>query len=96
MTSSRPSRSTTSSSGPSPSWREWHPTRSNFDAKVTVLMENVRHHVKEEEKSLFPQVRKAMGRQKLNELGQSLADAKRTAPTRPAPHVQSEPVAGAA
>ncbi len=72
------------------------PDEDNFDAKVTVLMENVRHHVKEEEKSLFPQVRKAMGRQKLNELGQSLADAKRTAPTRPAPHVQSEPVAGAA
>ena len=31
-----------------------------YEAKVTVLMESVRHHVKEEEKGLFPQVRKAL------------------------------------
>jgi hemerythrin superfamily protein len=72
------------------------PEEENFDAKVTVLIENVRHHVKEEEKSVFPQVRKAMGQARLNDLGQSLADAKISAPTRPDPHVQSEPVAGAA
>ncbi|MGW6878545.1 hypothetical protein ACWGHA_40165 [Streptomyces xanthophaeus] len=32
-----------------------------FDARMRVLMENVRHHVEEEEKEWFPDVRKAMG-----------------------------------
>ena len=36
------------------------PEDERFQAKVTVLMENVRHHVREEERDLFPQVRKAM------------------------------------
>jgi hemerythrin superfamily protein len=72
------------------------PEQDNFDAKVTVLIENVRHHVKEEEKSVFPRVRKAMGQARLNDLGLTLADAKIAAPTRPVPHVQNEPVAGAA
>ena len=32
-----------------------------FDAKVTVLMENVRHHVEEEESELLPQSEKILG-----------------------------------
>jgi hemerythrin superfamily protein len=40
-----------------------------FDAKVSVLIENVRHHVEEEEKELFPQVNKMLGRAELDELG---------------------------
>src|SRR6185295_13374618 len=38
------------------------PTDERFDAKVTVLTENVRHHVEEEEKDLFPKVNKIFGR----------------------------------
>ena len=38
------------------------PTNERFDAKVTVLMENVRHHVKEEEGEYFPMVRKELSR----------------------------------
>jgi iron-sulfur cluster repair protein YtfE (RIC family) len=34
----------------------------SVDAKVTVLMENIRHHVEEEEQDWFPEVRKGMGR----------------------------------
>jgi hemerythrin superfamily protein len=33
-----------------------------FEAKVTVLMEMVRHHVREEEKEMFPMVRAVMSR----------------------------------
>ena len=33
------------------------PNNERFDAKVTVLIENVRHHVKEEEGEFFPKVR---------------------------------------
>ncbi|MFD9129032.1 hemerythrin domain-containing protein, partial [Kitasatospora sp. NPDC059571] len=53
------------------------------DAKMTVLMENVRHHVEEEEKDWFPEVRKAMGRNRLVELGEHLTAAKADAPRDP-------------
>ncbi|MEU0036678.1 MULTISPECIES: hemerythrin domain-containing protein [unclassified Streptomyces] len=54
-----------------------------FDAKMTVLMENVRHHVEEEEKEWFPEVRKAMGRNRLTELGDQMEKAKNRAPGDP-------------
>ena len=38
------------------------PTDERFDAKTTVLIENVRHHIEEEEQEWFPQVREALGR----------------------------------
>src|ERR1700722_494466 len=37
------------------------PSDERFDAKVTVLIESVRHHVEEEEQDLFPAVRAALG-----------------------------------
>ncbi|MCZ4120952.1 hemerythrin HHE cation-binding protein [Streptomyces sp. H39-S7] len=54
-----------------------------FDAKMTVLIENVRHHVEEEEKEWFPEVRKAMGRNRLQEVGTQLEAARSTAPRSP-------------
>lgn len=62
-----------------------------FGAKVTVLIENVRHHVREEEQDLFPMVRKQLGRDALNELGMLLAEAKRSAPTHPHPRSPDAP-----
>ncbi|MEV6611781.1 hemerythrin domain-containing protein [Kutzneria sp. NPDC051319] len=59
------------------------PDAENFDAKVTVLIENVRHHVEEEEQDWFTEVRKAMGRKRLQELGARMADAKPDAPSDP-------------
>jgi hemerythrin superfamily protein len=69
------------------------PQDERYSAKVTVLIENVRHHVKEEEREMFPQVRKAMSRSDLDDLGVQLAEAKRTAPTRPHPHAPDTPPA---
>jgi hypothetical protein len=58
---------------------------------VMVLMENVRHHVEEEEKDLFPQVNKLLSRVDLDELGDAMAKAKKTVPTRPHPRSPDEP-----
>ena len=56
-----------------------------YDAKVTVMMEQVRHHVEEEETDWFPKVRAALDRSRLQELGAELAKAKRRAPRTPDP-----------
>ena len=66
-------------------------SHERYGAKVTVLIENVRHHVKEEEGELFPTVRRALDPGQLRELGAELAAAKRTAPTRPHPEAPDTP-----
>ncbi len=67
------------------------PKDERFAAKVTVMMENVRHHVKEEETSLFPLMRKSFTRQELEDLGTLLEEAKRFAPTHPHPRAPDSP-----
>jgi hemerythrin-like domain-containing protein len=67
------------------------PESERFDAKVTVLIESVRHHVREEEHELFPEVRSAMSRADLVALGGQLREGKRIAPTRPHPRSPDEP-----
>ncbi len=67
------------------------PEDERFDAKVTVLMENVRHHVKEEEDEYFPMVRDELGRNALNDLGDAMEAAKRVAPTHPHPRSPDTP-----
>ena len=47
-----------------------------FDAKVKVLMENVRHHVEEEEEELLPQSEEILGKQELARLGEEMAARK--------------------
>ena len=46
-----------------------------FDAKVKVLMEEIEHHVEEEEKELFPEVRKA--EIDLKQVGEAMAERKK-------------------
>jgi len=67
------------------------PADERFGAKVTVLMESVRHHVEEEEQELFPAVRDALGADRMRELRDELAAAKRSAPTRPHPRSPDTP-----
>jgi hemerythrin superfamily protein len=69
---------------------ELDPTHERFDAKVSVLMENVRHHVKEEESDFFPKVRETLSRAQLADVGETMADAKKTAPTHPHPRLPDE------
>ena len=67
------------------------PHDERFAAKVTVLIENVRHHVEEEEDDYFPKVRDELGRSALTELGDAMVTAKATAPTRPHPRAPQTP-----
>ncbi|GAA3905436.1 hemerythrin domain-containing protein [Streptomyces gulbargensis] len=62
---------------------DFDPEDERFDAKMTVLMENVRHHVEEEEKEWFPDVRKALGRNRLQELGEEMERERKNAPANP-------------
>jgi hemerythrin-like domain-containing protein len=59
------------------------PYEERFNAKVRVLIESVEHHIDEEESDWFPQVRAALGRKPLQEIGQELLRAREDAPTRP-------------
>jgi len=67
------------------------PTDERYVAKMTVLMELVRHHVKEEEEDLFPQLRAAIGRKRMGEIGAALEEAKKVAPTLPHPRSPDTP-----
>jgi hemerythrin-like domain-containing protein len=59
------------------------PDDERFRAKTMVLIENVRHHIEEEEQEWFPQVREGLGRKALQEIGAELARAKQKAPRKP-------------
>jgi iron-sulfur cluster repair protein YtfE (RIC family) len=59
------------------------PDHERFDAKTTVLIENVEHHMQEEEEEWFPKVREGLGRKVLQEIGAEMASMRKKAPTRP-------------
>jgi hemerythrin-like domain-containing protein len=58
-------------------------TDERFTAKTTVLIENVTHHIQEEEEEWFPQVREGLGRKTLQDIGAEMQAARAKAPTRP-------------
>ena len=63
------------------------PSDERFTAKTTVLIENVRHHIEEEEQDWFPKVRDGLGRKTLQEIGAEMIEAasEGAAQARPSP-----------
>jgi hemerythrin superfamily protein len=59
------------------------PDDEHFEAKMTVLMENVTHHIDEEEQEWFPKVREGLGRKQLQDLGARMLEVRPKAPTKP-------------
>jgi hemerythrin-like domain-containing protein len=59
------------------------PSDERFTAKTTVLIENVDHHIDEEEKEWFPKVREGLSRKVMQELGADMLEAKKRAPKKP-------------
>ena len=60
------------------------PDAERFDAKMTVLIENVTHHMEEEEQDWFPKVRNGLGRTTLQEIGARMIEMRKSAPRSPA------------
>jgi hypothetical protein len=62
------------------------PDAERFDAKTAVLIENVSHHIEEEEGDWFPQVRAGLSRKQLQDIGARLEEARPRHPgRRPSP-----------
>ena len=61
------------------------PGDESFDAKVKVLMDNVEHHVEEEEGEMFPHAQKQLGSDTLEQLGERIAALKEQMQKQPAP-----------
>lgn len=69
------------------------PTDPQFDALTGQLIDDIRHHVEDEENDLLPKLRTACSDEQLRELGQRVLEAKKTAPTRPHPSAPDTPPA---
>lgn len=75
------------------------PDDEGFQSSLTTVMEEVRLHANREEAELLPQLREAVGEERMVELGRAYVDARDSAPTRAHPHAPNTPpgnvVAGA-
>src|SRR5215207_9026881 len=58
-------------------------TSDRYRPKLLVVADNVREHVQEEERDVFPQLRQQLSRRDLEEIGDLLEQARRLAPTKP-------------
>ncbi|MGW3147060.1 MULTISPECIES: hemerythrin domain-containing protein [Streptomyces] len=65
----------------------------DFDRLVTTLMSEVRMHIADEEQNLFPSLRTVCPADALDDLGDKVRTAKKTAPTRPHPYAPDKPPA---
>lgn len=64
-----------------------------FDRLVGMLMSEIREHIADEEQNLFPMLRASCSPEQLDQLGDKVRQAKKTAPTRPHPAAPDKPPA---
>ena len=64
-----------------------------FEDNMQIVMRDIRHHVEDEERDLFPRLRGALDAEELASLGEKARLAKRTAPTHPHPSAPDHPPA---
>ncbi|MEY9484537.1 hemerythrin superfamily protein [Streptomyces calvus] len=64
-----------------------------FDRLIGSLMSEIREHIADEEQNLFPRLRAACSAETLDQLGEKVRQAKKTAPTRPHPAAPDKPPA---
>jgi len=58
-----------------------------FDDELAELMQEIRHHIEDEEGSMFKHMREVLDPEELRSLGASVEAFKQVAPTRPHPNV---------
>jgi hemerythrin superfamily protein len=68
-------------------------TDPRFDELVGKLIEDIRHHLQDEENDLLPKLRNACDAEDLRQLGEKFERAKKMAPTRPHPAAPDRPPA---
>ncbi|GAA4846635.1 hemerythrin domain-containing protein [Saccharopolyspora rosea] len=69
------------------------PADPAFDRLTRELIDDIRHHVADEENDLFPRLRQLCDADQLRDLGAKIAMAKESAPTRPHPAGPDRPPA---
>lgn len=70
-----------------------NPGDAEFDEKVRKLIGDIRHHVEDEERDLFPRLQQVCSQDELQDLGDKIVRAKESAPTRPHPSAPDTPPA---
>jgi len=66
-------------------------TDPRFDELLGRLMDDIRHHIEDEEQDLLPKLQSACSAEELRDLGEKVERAKKTAPTRPHPSAPDRP-----
>jgi hemerythrin-like domain-containing protein len=63
-----------------------------FDEELATLMEEIRHHIEDEEGQMFTHMRQTIDAEELRKLAGRVEAFKKVAPTRPHPNVPNEPL----